>query len=202
MAAVKVGVLGGTFDPIHLGHLALAEHARRQLDLERVIWVPAGEPWRKRDRTISPGEQRCEMVRLAIAGDATSELSTLEVDRGGPSYSVETLATLARDCPMWEMHFVMGLDALLDLPNWREPERLASLATLAVAVRGGQRLEAADLQKLLPGLDGRVVWLDMPDIEVSATDVRRRAGEGASLAGLVPALVERYVLEQGLYQPE
>ena len=202
MAAVKVGVLGGTFDPVHLGHLALAEHAKRQLDLERVIWVPAGEPWRKRDRTISPGEQRCEIVRLAIAGDATSEVSTLEVDRGGPSYSVETLATLARDCPMWEMHFVMGLDALLDLPNWREPERLASLATLAVAVRGGQRLEAADLQKLLPGLDRRVVWLDMPDIEVSATDVRRRAGEGTSLAGLVPAPVERYVLEQGLYQPE
>ena len=199
---MKIGVLGGTFDPVHLGHLALAEHARRQLELERMLWVPAGEPWRKRGRTISPAEQRCEMVRLAIAGDATAELSTLEADRGGPSYSVETLARLARECPTWEIHFVMGLDALLDLPNWREPARLVSLATLAVAVRGGERLAGAELKELSPGLDTRVVWLDMPDIEISATDVRRRAGEGASLAGLVPALVERYVLEQGLYQSE
>lgn len=202
MAAVKVGVLGGTFDPVHLGHVALADHARRQLGLERVLWIPAGEPWRKRDRTISPAEQRCEMVRLAIAGDESAELSTMEVDRDGPSYSVETLARLARDCPGWDLHLIMGLDALLDLPNWHEPARLVRLATLAVAARGGQRPDGAGLEKLLPGLDGSVVWLDMPAIEVSGTDVRRRASEGASLNGLLPASVERYVLEHGLYHAE
>ena len=199
MAGIRLGVLGGTFDPVHIGHLALAEQALEQLELERVLWVPSGDPWRKADRAVTPAEHRAAMVRLAIEGHASYELSLLEIERSGPSYSIETLAELLRVEPDRELFLLLGLDALEDLPNWREPARLIELATLAVAARGGRQPAPDELDRLVPGLGGRVVWLEMPHSDVSATDLRRLAAEGADLRDRTPASVEAYIREHRLY---
>lgn len=200
MAAVKIGVLGGTFDPPHLGHLLLAEQAREQLALERVLWAPAGAPWRKEGQPVSNAEHRLEMARLAIAGNEAFVLSDVEVAREGPTYTVDTLAEMKATRPDDAVYFIAGQDALQDLPNWREPERLISLATLAVAGRGDERPDAAALEALVRGLSGSVVWLEMPRIAVSASEVRRRAAEGRSLRYLTPDAVAAYISEHGLYR--
>lgn len=192
---MRLGILGGTFDPPHTGHLVLAERAREQLGLGKVLWVPAGEPSRKPDRRVTPGEQRAEMVALAIEGNEAFELSRLEIERPGPSYSVDTLEALRELYPDDELVFIIGRDALLDMPNWRRPERLVELATLAVAPREGQ--DAVDAP---PGLRARVEAIDMPRIDISATELRRRAAEGGSLRYLVPDGVRQYILDKGLYR--
>lgn len=198
MAAVRLGVLGGTFDPPHTGHLVLAEQAREQLTLDRVLWVPAGDPWRKSTVEVSPAEDRCAMVRLAIEENPTFELCTLEVDRSGPSYSVDTFSRLAETYRGGELFFILGLDSLRDLPAWREPQRLLELTWLAVAPRAGERLTEAELEGLLPGLAERVVWVEMPRIDISATELRRQAAGGHSLRYQVPAPVEAYIREHRL----
>ena len=200
MAGVRLGILGGTFDPVHSGHLALAEQACEQLSLERVLWVPSGDPWRKTDRTVTPAMHRAAMVRLAIEGHTSYELCLLEIERSGPSYSVETLAEVRRNEPASKLFFLLGLDALEDLTNWCEPTRLIELATLAVAARGGRRPVAGELDRLVPGLDRRIVWLEMPHLEVSATELRRLASEGAGLRDRTPASVEAYIYEHRLYR--
>lgn len=190
---MKLGILGGTFDPPHTGHLVLAERAREQLGLGKVLWVPAGEPWRKPDRRVTPGEQRAEMVALAIEGNEAFELSLLEIERAGPSFSVDTLEALHERSPGDELVFIIGRDALLDMPNWRRPERLVELATLAIAPREGQDAIDAPLR-------ARVEAIDMPRIDISATELRRRATEGRSLRYLVPDGVRQYILQHGLYR--
>jgi len=200
VAAVRLGILGGTFDPVHLGHLVLAEQAREQLDLGRVLWVPAGEPWRKPERPVSAAEHRLTMVRLATDGHEAFEASAMEIERGGPSYSAETLGALREQRPGSELFFILGADALQDLPNWREPERIVQLATVVVAAREGERAPPGELEGLVPGLSKRVAWVEMPRIDISASDLRRRAAEGRSLRYLVPAAVEAYIREHGLYR--
>lgn len=197
---MRLGVFGGTFDPPHLGHLVLADRAREDLGLERLLWVSAGSPWRKAGRTVSPSGDRVAMVRLAIGEHDGFELSTLEVERHGPSYSVETLETLRGEQPDARLFFIIGLDTLRDLPNWREPQRLLELATPAVAARGGEQLTRAELEALSPGLADRAAWIDMPRLDISGTELRRRAAEGRTLRYLVPDAVERYIREHGLYQ--
>jgi nicotinate-nucleotide adenylyltransferase len=200
VATVKLGVLGGTFDPIHIGHLVLAECAREQLELERVLWVPAGEPWRKGHAVVASREDRVVMVERAIAEHPRFEVCRLEVDRPGPSYTAETLAELGELNRGTELAFVLGRDALDDLPNWREPERIIEMALLAVACRGAERLADEALERLLPGLPARVVWVDMPRVDISATALRRRAAEGRSLRQMVPEGVEAYIRNRRLYR--
>jgi nicotinate-nucleotide adenylyltransferase len=196
---VRVGVLGGSFDPIHAGHLKLAETAYEQADLERVIFVPAGYQWRKADQRMAPAGERCEMVRLAIAGHPHFEIATLEVEREGPSYSDITLEALKEERPGADLVFILGRDALADLPNWHAPERVLELATLAVAGRAGD--DGPTASEALPGgLTGRVIWLDMPPVDVSATDVRQRVRAGRSLEGLVPEAVGQYIAAENLYR--
>ncbi len=199
---MKLGVLGGTFDPIHLAHLVLAERAYEQMGLDQVLWLPAGDPWRKADRAVSPAEHRLAMVRLAIRGNPAFQVCSLELERDGPTYSVDTLAELGQEHPDSELVFLLGWDALEDLPNWREPERLIQLARLAVASRSGEQLTPDKLERLLPGLAARVVWIEMPRLDISGTELRRRAAAGASLRYLVPEGVEAYIREQGLYRRE
>lgn len=199
MADLRLGVLGGTFDPPHVGHLVLAEQAREQLDLARVVWVPAGEPWRKGGRAVSAPEHRLAMARLAVAGNDAFEVSTVEIERPGPTYTVDTLEALSHRDAGAALVLILGLDALLDLPNWREPQRIMELAGLAVAPRGRELPPESWLESLLPGLAGRVVEVDMPRLDISATDLRRRAGEGRSLRYLVRAQVEGYIRQHGLY---
>jgi len=198
---VRLGVLGGTFDPPHVGHLILAEEARTRLELEKVLFVPAGDPWRKAGQEVTPVEHRLAMVRLLLASDPYFEVSTLEVEREGPSYTVDTLEALHQQYgPGLELYLILGEDALHDLPNWKKPARIVSLAWLAVAPRPAERGWAmAGLEAAVPGLSKRVITLPMPIIDISSTALRERARAGLSLRYLVPLGVGEYIRRHGLY---
>lgn len=201
MAAVRLGVLGGTFDPPHYGHLLLAEQAREQLGLERVLWVPAGDPWRKAGAVVSAGEHRIAMVSKAIESNEAFEVDAREIERPGPSYTGDTLAALKEELPEAELVFLLGTDALIDLPRWRDAPRVIQLALLGAAARAGERLDAVSLDALLLGLSRRVVWFHMPRLDISASDLRERAAEGRSLRYFVPPAVEDYIVRHKLYRP-
>jgi nicotinate-nucleotide adenylyltransferase len=194
---MRLGVLGGSFDPLHLGHLILAEAAREQAQLDRVIFVPAGHQWRKTGREMTPARQRAEMVRLAIAGNPHFEISTLEIEREGPSYTDVTLELLTEAHPGAELVFILGQDALADLPGWHAPERVVELAALAVAARAD-----GDASRPSQALQGaRVTWLDMPLVQISASDIRERVSAGRTIRYLVPDEVREYIAEHRLYAP-
>jgi nicotinate-nucleotide adenylyltransferase len=195
------GVLGGTFDPIHHAHLAIAEHAREALDLAGVLFVPAGIPPHKPDRSITAPAHRVAMVELAIADNPCFHLSRVEIDRPGTSYAVETLDILSRDTS--DLVFILSVEALKVLPGWREPSRILELCRLAVVPRRGYRPPArAWLAEHFPGQEDRVLFLDGPDLGHSATEIRRLASMGRSIRYLVPDAVAAYVRDQRLYPPE
>lgn len=196
---MRLGLLGGTFDPVHVGHLILAETAREQLRLDRVVFVPAGVPWRKAVVSITDSEHRLAMLRLATAGNAAFAVSDVEVTRAGPSYTAETLKALAKEHPGAELFFLLGDDALADLPNWYQPRRILQLATLAVARRpGGGPAQPGD--EAPRGLSAGLVRLEMPRIDISASAIRARVRDGLSVRYLVPDAVEEYIREHGLYR--
>ena len=198
---MRVGVLGGTFDPVHRGHLALARAARDELGLDEVRFVPAGQPWRKAGRIVAPAEHRLAMLRLALAGQSAFRVEALELERPGPSYTADTLEALAEAGPGDELFFIVGEDALADLPNWVRPERILELAILAVARRADVTPSAlAEAEAKLAGLTERAVWLKMPLVPVSATEIRERVRRGEPVEGLVPPPVEAYIREHGLYR--
>lgn len=194
---MRVGILGGTFDPVHNGHLVLAEHARDQLALDLVLFIPAGEPWRKANREITPAQRRLAMLKLAIAGNEAFGISDIELRRAGPTYTADTLEALAAERLDDEFYFIVGTDALADLPNWHEPERIVQHAILAVAQRGDQRIDTAIAA--LPILAARIERFNMPAVPISSTDIRARIAENKSISGLVPPSIERYIIEHGLY---
>jgi nicotinate-nucleotide adenylyltransferase len=196
---VNIGVLGGTFDPIHIGHLVVAEEARIKLGLSEVLFVPAGQPWLKQDRDITPAVHRVEMVRRAIADNPYFKLSTLEVDRPGPSYTMDTL-TLLQDQLSREasLFFILGRDTLAELPLWKEPRKVIQLCRLVVPPRLGSR-DLRHLEEAIPGLLERVIQLDMPVIGISSSEIRQRIARGLPVRYLVPAEVEKYITEQGIY---
>lgn len=204
---MNIGILGGTFDPIHIGHLVIAEEARITLGLREVLFVPAGQPWLKLDRDVSPAAHRVEMVRRAIADNPHFKLCTLEVERTGPSYTVDTLTILREQMGSEaEFFFMLGRDTLADLPLWKDPKRVAQLCRLVVAPRpvlkGAEGPEPRDLEHLetaLPGVLDKVIRLDMPVIGVSSSEIRRRVAQGMSFRYLVPPEVARYITEQKLY---
>ncbi len=200
---MRLGVLGGTFDPPHVGHLILAEEARGRLGLSKVLFVPAGDPWRKAGQTVSPAGHRLAMARLTVAEDPNFEVSTLEMERQGPSYTADTLEALHQQHRRGlDLYFILGEDALYDLPHWKDPARIIGLARLAVARRpGDEQTSAADLEATVPGLSDRVVPLSMPTIDISSTALRERARAGLSLRYLVPPGVDEYIRRHGLYVP-
>jgi len=200
---MRLGVFGGTFDPVHIGHLRLAESAREEaeLSLDKVLFVPAGEPWRKKERLVSAAAHRMAMLRLAIEGNDAFELSKVELEREGPSYTVETLEALAKQQPGDELFLIMGEDALADLPKWREPERIVALAKLAVASRGDSSPERLDaIEKALPGVLARVIWVPMEVLQISGSDIRESVRRGWSIRYLVPDAVEAYIHQHALYR--
>lgn len=191
---MKVGVLGGTFDPIHIGHLLLAEAAREELALGKVLFVPAGHQWRKEqvDRDIAPAEHRLAMVKLAIEGSDAFEASPIEVDREGPSYTADTLAALRAEMPEARLWFIVGSDALADMPHWHQVDRIFQQATVCVAGRPGENeLEAT--------FEERVTRLEMPEIEISSTAIRERVRAGKSVRYMLPDTVADYIREHHLY---
>ena len=195
----SVGILGGTFDPIHHGHLAIAEEAREVLGLERVLFVPAASPPHKPAQPVSAPEDRLELVRLAVAGNPAFEASDIEVRRGGTSYTVDTLEAL-RAAGLVEPWLILSSEALALLPTWREPRRVLELARLAVVPRGGfDPLGPAWVEAAFPGAAARVRFLSGPLLPISGSVVRRRARGGRSVRYLVPDAVAAYIAQRRLY---
>lgn len=199
---MKIGILGGTFDPVHLGHLIIAEEAVASLGLDRVIFVPAGDPWMKAGIPISPGPNRLAMVLAAVAGNPAFHVSPVELDRNGPSYTVDTLEELQEDYgSQTELFFIIGADALKDFGQWRKPERVLELCTLAVVGRPAQEaLDLSVLEAIIPGIGNRVEMVYGVAISVSSTDIRERIAEDRSIRHLVPPAVESFIREHGLYK--
>lgn len=198
---MKTGILGGTFDPVHNGHIKAAEAVKKRLGLQNVIFVPAGKPWMKSDRPITPVEHRVEMVRLAIAGHPDFELSLSEVNRPGSTYTVQTIREFRRKFGEGaEIYFIIGRDGLWHLPQWRSVGQLIKLCRIAVVPRPGFSLPDMDaMEKQIPGLSASVVLLDKPEIDVSATDIRRKVAQGLPWKTSVPAPVAEYIKANSLY---
>jgi nicotinate-nucleotide adenylyltransferase len=198
------GVLGGTFDPPHLGHLAIAEDVRETLGLRRILLLPAGLPPHKPDRPVSPAADRLAMLELAVAGNAGFEVSRVEVDRPGPSYSADTVDALRSEAKARgeDDRFVLILsgEALSYLPSWHEPERLLQACHIAVVERPGTRTPGRPwVGEHFPGLEDRIVFLTGPRLCHSSTDIRDRVARGRSIRYLVPPAVADYIAERQLY---
>jgi nicotinate-nucleotide adenylyltransferase len=201
VAGLRLGILGGTFDPVHCGHLLLGAAARDELELDRVLFVPAGQPWRKAGRSITSAEHRLAMLGLALEGEETFETALLELEREGPSYAADTLEALRRDRPNDELFFILGEDALVDVPNWARPGRILELAVLVVARRVGVERRAVDeAARRLPGLLEHAVWLKMQVVDVSGTEIRDRVRRGLPVGDVMPPAQEEYIREHGLYR--
>ncbi len=201
---MRLGIFGGSFDPVHLGHLLLAECCREQRRLDEVWFMPAALPPHKLKATLAADSARVEMLRLAIGGDTSYSISTLEIDRGGVSYTVDTLASLRRQRPDDRLFLLLGADSLADLPTWREPGRICELATPIVVARAGAM--APDFGMLAPFISPeRLVEIqghqvEMPAVDLRASEIRRRVGAGLSIRFRTPRAVEMYIATGGLYR--
>jgi len=198
---MNIGVLGGTFDPIHNGHLIVAEETRTRLNLAEVLFVPAGQPWLKADISILAAEHRVQMVRLAIADKSYFKLSTIEIDRAGLSYTVDTIAELQAQLGAGdELFFILGWDNLAELPQWKEPSRLIKMCRLVAVPRVGYPIpDLKSLEAIIPGLSQRVILLDKPEVDISASVIRQLAAQGLSIRHLVPEPVDEYIRRHKLY---
>lgn len=200
---MRLGILGGSFDPVHYGHLILAEQCREACRLDRVWFVPAAQPPHKQKQRLATPQQRLEMLQLAIAGHDAFEISRYEVDRGGVNYTFETLAAIQAQQPEAELFFLMGGDSLADLPQWREPARICEQAVLVVAQRTGSPPPAwSQLQGFAsPARLERFAEykVEMPQVEISSSDIRGRVAAGRSIRYLTPRSVEMYIRTQNLY---
>jgi nicotinate-nucleotide adenylyltransferase len=201
---MRIGVFGGTFDPVHLGHLILAEQCREQGRLDRVLFVPSARPPHKQRHAITPFRHRAEILHLATAGHPAFRIDELEDERPGPSYTVDTLDELKKRHPGAEWSFLVGSDALAEMHEWYDPVGIVRRAGLLVMARGGERvLSAEELRASLGMPEGEAVRLEVieaPRIEIASRDLRRRAALGRSLRYLVPRAVECYIEEKGLYR--
>ena len=194
----RVGVLGGTFDPVHLGHLVAASEAAYRLGLDQVLLVPAGRQWQKTRPDISPAEDRYAMTVIATDPDPRLAASRVDVDRDGPTYTVDTLTDLRAELgPDAELFFITGADALAGVPTWHRAEEIPALAHLVGVTRPGHALQAPDHLDLPAG---SVTLVEIPALAISSSDCRARASAGAPLRYLVPDGVERYIAEHGLYR--
>jgi len=197
--------MGGTFDPIHLGHLAIAAHVQATLGLERILFIPAARPPHKRQASVTPIEDRIEMVRLAIDDRAGFELSLIEVGRPGPSYTADTVTTIAADqraaARTPDLTLILSDETFRDLPGWHEPEQLLAACRIAVVQRPGYAApDRSWLAAQAPGAADRVDFLEGPRLDISSTSIRKLVAEGRSIRGLVPPAVDRYVAEHHLYR--
>lgn len=199
---MRVGVLGGTFNPPHLAHLLCASEAADQLRLDRVLFVPAFEPPHKEVAGGATPEERAELCDLAVADDPRLEVSRVELERGGRSYTVDTLRALQATHSDTELTFIVGGDMALTLPTWHEPRELLGLARLAVAERSGVgRQDIVDrLRAALGPVEDRIDFFAMPRLDLSSSEIRRRLAEGRSVRYLVPAAVASHIAAQGLYR--
>jgi nicotinate-nucleotide adenylyltransferase len=190
--AEKLGILGGTFDPVHIGHLVAAVNVRHALALDRVLLVVANQPWQKSGRRLTPAADRLAVVEAAVAGSPGLQASAIEIDRGGESYTADTLEQLVAEDPERELFLIVGADVAADLGTWRRTDVVARLATLVVVSRGGSA--TVDV-----GPAWRSTHVDIPALDVSSSDLRARAADGRPLDHLVPAAAIACIRERGLY---
>ncbi len=197
----RVGLLGGTFDPVHYGHLLVAESCREQLQLDQVRFIPAAKPPHKLGDTITDGQARADMLALAVAGCPEFVIDRRELKRIGPSFTMDTLSELVTENPSAEFFLLMGADSLRDFLTWKNPQRIAKLATLVACNRPGISLPAASqiVEWVGPEIAERVISVAIPGTDLAATDLRRRAAEGRSLRFRTPRAVEAYIAQHRLY---
>ena len=198
---MRVGVLGGTFDPVHLGHLAIAEEARIKLDLDRFIFIPAGQPRLRADEYLTPAIDRLRMVELATGANPHFRVCDIEIQRSGPTYTVDTLVELGqRFGPDTSLYFIVGADILGQFHRWKDPEKVLDACHLVVVSRPGHRDD--DWPEWFQGADSakdKVTQLEIPMVDISGTEIRRRASLGESVRHLVPDLVAEYIQDRKLY---
>lgn len=197
----RLGVLGGSFDPVHMAHLLMAETVREALSLDLVLFVPTGVQPLKQGRPVTPAEHRVKMLELAIQDNPCFGISRVDVDREGPSYTVDTVRQLREE---WggealQMWFILGADSLASFPRWRHPVGILSQSRLAVVRRPGASVDMAVLEQRLPGIAAYVDWVDAPLVEISATDIRQRVAAGHSIRYRVPNPVREYIEAHDLY---
>lgn len=199
---MRIGLFGGTFDPVHLGHLVLAEQCREQCELDEVWFIPAGRPPHKTEQSISSGKIRAEMLEFATAGHAQFRVNQVELQRDELSFTVDTLRRLKSEDPSRELFFLIGADSLIDLPKWREPEQIGQLCTIVAVNRPGSDVGSSEWvrQHLPAGLFERIIQVAVPGIEISSRDLRQRIQSGRSIRYMVPRAVETYIMQHGLYR--
>lgn len=198
---MNVGILGGTFDPVHNGHLIIAEVARERLNFSEVLFIPAGQPWLKVEQSITPARHRLQMLRLALDDRPYFRISEMEIERSGPTYTVDTINALKERLNTEdELFFILGQDTLMQLPQWHEAQNLIRLCYLVAAPRPGvKQPDLKALETALPGITQRVMLMKEPLVAISATDIRERAARGLSVRHLVPEAVNQYIKEHRLY---
>lgn len=198
---MKLGILGGTFDPPHNGHLMLAGAAMKQLHLAQIVFMPAKQPPHKLGEPVSPLSTRVAMLERALHGNPAFVISLLEAERTGPSYTVDTLRQLHHDLPpRAEIFFIMGMDSLQNLPTWRQPQEIVKLCKLAVLKRPGYFADLVALEEKIPGVKRAVVFVNAPEMNISASEIRARAARGKAIDDLVPQSVAEYIKTRGLYR--
>jgi GTP-binding protein len=196
----KVGILGGTFDPVHLGHLMIAEEAQTALELNEVLLVPAGQPMSRPNESITPSKHRLAMLQLAVEGKPYLKVSSIEIERKGPSYTADTIASIMKKSGGGELYFILGWDSLAQLPDWHEPSKIIKLCTLVAVPRPGyDKPSMKALEGVLPGISQKVIFLDKPRIDISATEIRELAARGEAIDHLVPEAVAQYIKKHKLY---
>jgi nicotinate-nucleotide adenylyltransferase len=201
LSGARVGILGGTFDPIHYAHLAIAERTHEQLRLAVVLFVPAAQTVHKPAATVTPVEQRAAMIELAIADNPHFALSRVEIERDGPSYTVDTLTQLRGERPADELFFIVSADAARELPTWREPRRILELCHFTIVPRLGFDTPSPEwLSHHFPGQADRFTFVDTPALGHSASDIRRRLAAGQGIRYLVPPAVDEYISRHALYR--
>ncbi|HEX9712639.1 MAG TPA: nicotinate-nucleotide adenylyltransferase [Actinomycetota bacterium] len=199
--ARRLGVMGGTFNPIHTGHMVAADEARQAFELDEVVFVPAGHPWQKADVDVAPAEDRYLMTVIATSPHPAFTVSRIELDREGQTYTIDTLRALREQRPDPELFFITGADAVLQILSWKDPAAILREARFIAATRPGYDLER--LEKELPeGLEDRVAVMEIPALAISSTDVRRRVQEGRPIRYLVPEGVAAYIEKRRLYKEE
>ena len=196
----RLGIMGGTFDPIHYGHLVTAEQAREAADLDLVLFMPAGSPAFKQDARVTPPEDRYAMTLLATAANPAFDASRFEIDRTGVTYTVDTLEALRAHYPKnVQLFFITGADAILDIVTWKNAARIASLAVLVAATRPGYDIEEAQARITRSGIDFDVRYIEIPALAISSTNIRERVAAGKSIRYLMPETVRGYIAKNGLY---
>ncbi|MBI2831368.1 MAG: nicotinate-nucleotide adenylyltransferase [Chloroflexi bacterium] len=199
---MKLGVLGGTFDPVHNGHLIIAEDVKRSLGLDSILFVPAGQPWLRAYKPVASAKDRLEMVRLATAGKPYFDVSSVEIERPGPSYMQETIADLKRKRKAGtEIYLILGWDSIATLTKWKEPQKLVEMCHLVAVHRPGYALpDLLAMEETVPGISRRVIVMEKPEIDISASSIREKIGKGLPVDTLVPKSVADYIREHRLYR--